>query len=273
MENEYGEAGLDGALLEQDRLKVWQLTEGCICCSLKSDFASSILTIANTLNPEYLIVEPTGVGLLSAVLRNIGKIEYERIELLEPLTLVDVNCVDAYLKRFFSIYSDQIKSAPRILLSKIEHIAEHDLRRITDLLQKMNPCAEILSTPYQNQDEAWFHALLERRLHRGKEEAGQGVGTMLVSDLEQVSLTGIAFDTVHDLLEWLVALLRGYFGTVYRAKGFLPICGQWTKFDIVDKQYTVTRCAPMHGARAVIIGHKLDRLRLMDEGIVCRMKA
>ena len=76
MENEYGETNMDSAFLKgQENLNIWELTEGCICCSTKSDFASSILTIANTLDPEYLIVEPTGVGVLSNVIRNIQQIE------------------------------------------------------------------------------------------------------------------------------------------------------------------------------------------------------
>ena len=81
MENEYGGAGIDGNLLEQNRLKVWEMTEGCICCSKKSDFAMSVLTIANTVAPDYLVVEPTGVGMLSSVIANLRKIEYEHIRL------------------------------------------------------------------------------------------------------------------------------------------------------------------------------------------------
>ena len=68
MENEYGEGGIDGGFLAsgtgQAEMKVWELTEGCICCTMKADFASSILTISNTLDPEYLVVEPTGLGKL-----------------------------------------------------------------------------------------------------------------------------------------------------------------------------------------------------------------
>ena len=62
LENEYGEVGIDGDLLKKDYDKVWEMTEGCICCSMKSDFANSVMTIANSMDPEILIVEPTGVG-------------------------------------------------------------------------------------------------------------------------------------------------------------------------------------------------------------------
>ena len=260
MENEYGEAGIDGALLKQERLKVWELTEGCICCSLKSDFASSILTIANTLNPEYLIVEPTGVGRLSAMLHNIGKIEYSRIQLLEPVTIADVHCVAHYLQEFGDIYADQLKNTPRILLSKIEHASVDQLRRVSALIRAINPDAEILDTPYQNQPEEWWEALLHTPLN--KQRAIALPEQDRAPDLENISITGVTVDTVHDLLELLVSLLRGYFGTVYRAKGFVRIGAQWTKFDIVDRQYTVAVCEPMPEAKAVIIGQQLDRERL-----------
>lgn len=260
MENEYGKTGIDGALLKQDRLKVWELTEGCICCSLKSDFASSILTIANTLNPEYLIVEPTGVGLLSAVLHNIGKIEYDRIQLLEPVTIADVHCVEQYLKEFGDIYADQLKNTPRILLSKIEHVSAEALSRAVSILRNVNPHAEILNTPYQKQPEEWWQTLLQTP--HNKERSIILPEKEHTVNLETVSLTGISADTVHGLLELLTALLRGYFGTVYRVKGFVPIGGQWTKFDIADKRYTAAVCSPKPQPEAVIIGQGLDRERL-----------
>ena len=94
MENEYGAVNVDGDFLEQTKdLNIWELTEGCICCSMQNDFATSIQTIANTVDPEYLIVEPTGVGMLSKIIENIQKIEYERITLLEPLRFWTVRCM------------------------------------------------------------------------------------------------------------------------------------------------------------------------------------
>ena len=262
MENEYGGAGIDGAVLQKDRLKIWELTEGCICCSLKSDFASSILTIVNTLDPEYLIVEPTGVGLLSAVLQNIGKIEYERIRLLEPLTVVDIHSVEDYLREFGEIYADQIKNAPRIVLSKTEQSSSAERERITAILRELNPHAEILSTPYQNQPDTWWQELLQKPLNKNYAINAPAAEHSL--NLETVSLNGIRIESVQALLELLVALLRGYFGAVYRVKGFAPIGTQWTKFDIADRLYTITVCEPMQQAQAVIIGQNLDRKRLKE---------
>lgn len=104
MENEYGAVNVDGDLLEQTKdLNIWELTECCICCSMQNDFATSILTIANTVDPEYLIVEPTGVGMLSKIIENIQKIEYERITLLEPLTILDGTMYDRCMSEFSEI--------------------------------------------------------------------------------------------------------------------------------------------------------------------------
>ena len=161
VENEYGGAGIDGNLLEQNRLKVWELTEGCVCCSLKSDFAMSVLTIANTVDPEYLVVEPTGVGLLSSVVANLHKIEYERIRLLKPLTVVDIDCIDSYLATFEKFYADQIKNAAHIVISKTENKTEAEIEKAVRTLKSINPQADITAKPYDKIEKAWWGELFD----------------------------------------------------------------------------------------------------------------
>lgn len=260
MENEYGKTGIDGNILKQDRLKVWELTEGCICCSLQSDFASSILTISNTADPEYLVVEPTGVGLLSSVLHNITKIEYERIQLLEPVTIVDAHCVDSYLQEFGALYTDQIKNAPRIILSKTENIPETECARITGVIRKLNPQAEITAGVYNIRNLKWWQSFFENLYNKRK--TAVPVAPVHTPDLESIGLTGITIKSVNELLEILVALMRGFFGTVYRVKGYVPIKNRWTQFDITDKQYRVGLCSRMPESQATVIGKRLELSRL-----------
>ena len=94
LENEYSSLDIDSAKLtdnaDKSKINIWEMTEGCICCSTKGDFATSVLTIANALDPEYLVVEPSGVGMLGNVIDNIKQIEYERIGLLAPITIVGI---------------------------------------------------------------------------------------------------------------------------------------------------------------------------------------
>ena len=262
MENEYGDVGLDGDILKEDRLKVWELTEGCICCSLKSDFASSILTIANTLSPEYLVVEPTGVGLLSSVMHNISKIEYEKIQLLEAITIVDVHCVKDYINKFEGIYVDQIKNAHLVILSKIEDATSKDITDAISIIQEINPNVHILSTSYQKQSDEWWENLFENLCRRSM--SLQALDEEHVPNLTSVSFDDIYFDTLNDLLEFLVAILRGYFGTICRTKGYTLVGKKWTKFDIVDKRYTVTLCQNAEKGRVVFIGEEIDHKKLKN---------
>ena len=129
LENEYGEVDVDTALLkeETENINVWEMTEGCICCSMKQSFASSLLTISGALDPEYLIVEATGVGLLSNILANISQIEYDRIVLLRPVTIVDAGTYFYYQNKFDTTFQDQIQAAGTILLSKGEHMSAREL--------------------------------------------------------------------------------------------------------------------------------------------------
>ncbi|MGP1459745.1 MAG: CobW family GTP-binding protein [Treponema sp.] len=257
MENEYGQAGIDGELLSQNRLKVWELTEGCICCSLKSDFASSILTIANTLNPEYLIVEPTGVGLLSAVIRNIAKIEYERIRLLSPVTVVDVFGAASNARDFREIYADQITHAGHIVLSKMENASAHEIEAAKEIIRSVCPAAKIADSPYQALPSEWWERLLSTPLNTSPNaDALDGIQP---PDLESVGISGIRFDSIDALLTCLSALMRGQFGNAYRVKGFAPINGRWAKFDVVGTQYSIAECAPMTTPKAVVIGSSLDK--------------
>jgi len=262
MENEYGDVGIDGDILKEDRLKVWELTEGCICCSLKSDFASSILTIANTLSPEYLVVEPTGVGLLSSVMHNISKIEYEKIQLLEAITIVDVYCVKDYINKFEGIYVDQIKNAHLVILSKIEDATSKDITDAISIIQEINPNVHILSTSYQKQSDEWWENLFENLCRRTV--SLQALGEEHVPNLTSVSFDDIYFDTLNALLEFLVAILRGYFGAICRTKGYTLVGEKWTKFDIVDKRYTVTICQKAEKARVVFIGEEIDYKKLKN---------
>ena len=262
MENEYGDVGLDGSILKEDRLKVWELTEGCICCSLKSDFASSILTIANTLSPQYLVVEPTGVGLLSSVMHNISKIEYEKIQLLEAITIVDVHCVKDYLNKFGDIYIDQIKNAHLIILSKIEDATQSEKADIVCILRELNPKAQILDENYNVQNDEWWESLFEKLKKDDGSKTKTSFNKEHIPDLESVSFNDIYFDSLNELLEFLVAVLRGFFGSIYRVKGYALVGEIWTKFDIVDRRYSVSICQKPQEFKAVFIGEKLEKEKL-----------
>ena len=147
LENEYGTAGIDADRLRaeegQSPVNIWEMTEGCICCSAKGDFSLSVLSIANTIDPEYLVIEPTGVGMLGNVLENVKKIEYQRISILSPVTIADIYSCRRYLKEYPALYENQIREAGTIFLSKSEQASPEEKEEARQILTKINPTATI----------------------------------------------------------------------------------------------------------------------------------
>lgn len=270
MENEYGQVGIDGQLLaekempesgEEDagKLNIWELTEGCICCSMKSDFASSILTIANTIDPEYLIVEPTGVGMLSNVMNNIRLIQYERISLLSPITILDGNSFDRYCQEFPDIYRDQIASAGCVLVSKMEGADRQTLEQLEQSIRQINPAAEIFTTHYSANPDSWWESLLSRPADPAQKLPGKAE----TPDLQNLGLTEVSLPSGNQLLLFLQGVVAGVFGDICRAKGYLPVgSGEqtaWLRFDVVDHNYSITGIEEMPDSRAVLIGKGLKK--------------
>jgi len=270
-ENEYAQIDIDKALLSSDKnLNVWELTENCICCSGKQDFASSILTIANTIDPEFLIVEPTGVAKLSSIIENIKQIQYERISLLQPITIVDGNNIDFLKNKYADIFVDQILNAGQIIISKQENA---DSKTQQEIVNQLKNCGQsvgvgvvesgknkknninIIATHYSKMENSWWQRLLETDL------SGQiiNIKNNSEADFENLSLTDVELASPVHLISFLEMLSFGVFGSIYRAKGFLPCGWQWLKFDLVDRIYQITGCEKQEEARAVFIGNKILR--------------
>lgn len=247
-ENEYGQADIDAKVLsETDELSVWESAENCICCTGKQDFATSVLTIANTLDPEYLVVEPTGVARLSSILENIDQVSYERISLLAPLAIVDGVAWSRQRRRFEEIYLDQVRAANTVVISKAQLAGTGELAELVAWVRGANPGASVVDRPWDELDDAWFAGLLEGASGVGDGRAGGDAASVEVSgadDFESLSLAGIALPSESHLLWFLDALVAGVFGDVARAKGYLACGGQWLRFDVVDRMWQATGYEP-----------------------------
>ncbi len=263
MENEMGAVGVDGGFLSSslgEGIEVWELTQGCICCSMKSDFATSVLTIENALQPDYLLVEPTGVGMLSRIMDNLGKIAYERIELLSPVTVLDSLNWRQHLREFPEIFEDQLAAAGTVVFSKAENLPPEEKAVLEGLVRKYAPSAEILSQPYARQSAQWWDQLWRKAADGSliKEELPE-----VSLDLAVASLSGAKAASPAALVMFLEDVLRGRFGNVVRAKGNVHAGNDLLRFDVAGGQYCVTGAEEEGGeAKAVFIGKGLDKAAL-----------
>lgn len=264
-ENEYGQADIDARRLRQDSdLKVWESTENCICCSGKQDFATSVLTISNTIDPEYLIVEPTGVAKLQSILDNVNQVAWERISLLAPVTVVDAVSWQNQRTDFPEIFDNQLSAAASVVISKLAPGSEDAAEPIKQLTAEMNPQAEVIAeSSYADIPDEWWNGLLTRALDGSvlkdpASEKDEG------PDLETMALTHAELPSPTHLIWLLDAASAGVFGKLARAKGTLPCGNQWIKFDLVERAWAITGDEPQEESRCVFIGRDLLRHGLRE---------
>ena len=264
-ENEYGQADIDARRLRQDSdLKVWESTENCICCSGKQDFATSVLTISNTIDPEYLIVEPTGVAKLQSILDNVNQVAWERISLLAPVTVVDAVSWQNQRTDFPEIFDNQLSAAASVVISKLAPGSEDAAEPIKQLAAEMNPQAEVIAeSSYADTPDEWWNGLLTRALDGSvlkdpASEKDEG------PDLETMALTHAELPSPTHLIWLLDAASAGVFGKLARAKGTLPCGNQWVKFDLVERAWAITGDEPQEESRCVFIGRDLLRHGLRE---------
>ena len=270
-ENEYAAEGVDKAILEDGitngDVNIWEMAQGCICCSTKGDFRESVLTIANSVDPEILIVEPTGVGMLSNVIDNVKQIEYERIRLLAPVTIVDGGSIDRYLNQYDELYLDQIKGASVIVVSKTENTSDEEKERIKGVLQEINPQADIITDHYSDLDDAWFDALYDNYYDK-EDEASEEVGERDIVLPENFSIEGIKISSLEYLIGLLDNISRGVYGDIIRVKGHAEINGETVRFELADRMYQISGIEGKAEQSVVFIGHGIDRQGLRNKFFV-----
>lgn len=256
LENEYADIGVDKDFLDEKNLNVWEMSEGCICCSMKGDFKSSIKRIYSEINPEYLVVEPTGVGMLSSIIENIREINNNDIEILSPITLIDITSFSEYLETFNSFFTDNLKNTGKVILTKLENSNHFEIENIKNKILKINNNLEIITDDYRNFHKEWFADLLNKSIDNKIIDKNFSLKTHI--NLRTFSKENVNLKTIDELGLLLNRLVNGDFGKIYRAKGIVKIDGYWGKFNLVYKNFEMEPISDAKTTKIVIIGNNLD---------------
>ena len=256
LENEYADIGVDKDFLDEKNLNVWEMSEGCICCSMKGDFKSSIKRIYSEINPEYLVVEPTGVGMLSSIIENIRDINNNDIEILSPITLIDITSFSEYLETFNSFFTDNLKNTGKVILTKLENSNYFEIENIKNEILKINNNLEIIIDDYRNFQKEWFGEILNKSIDNKIIDKNFSLKTHI--NLRAFSKENVNLKTMDELGLLLNRLVNGDFGKIYRAKGIVKIDGYWGKFNLVYKNFEMEPITDAKGTKIVIIGNNLD---------------
>lgn len=254
LENEFGEVGVDGDLLADVPIEVVELAQGCICCTMRTDFLRAVDEIERRFHPDVLLIEPTGVGSLSLILSSLSKGAGDGVSLVPPVTVVDAESFGDYIEVFGDFYRDQIASAPTLVVTKSEALPEEEREAVLKGLFALNPEADVVFPPYAELPPEWWDGLLGAE---AAEVPAPPEGAEALS-LESLGLKDLSFRSREDLEALLGRLVSGAFGRVYRVKGLAPVGGEWLRFDVVNRSRTIVPWRPADGSKMALIGEDLD---------------
>ena len=162
IENEFGEIAIDGGFLQDAGVTINEMNSGCICCSLVGDFEQALKQVLEQFSPDRILIEPSGVGKLSDVIRAVQSVESDELKLNGFTTVVDANKCRIYMKNFGEFFNNQVESARCIILSRTGKLSEEKIAAAVALLREHNADATIITTPWEQLGGAQILAAMER---------------------------------------------------------------------------------------------------------------
>ncbi len=292
IENEFGEIGIDGGFLKESGIEIKEMNSGCICCSLVGDFGTSLKEVISTYAPERILIEPSGVGKLSDVLKAVENVAGDLdVEINSAVAVVDASKCKMYMKNFGEFFSNQIEYAGTIILSRTDKVDQAKLNACVEMIREHNDKATIITTPLAQLD--------------GKEVLGTIEGADKLEDMMKEMLEHIHDDhdedeccghdhdhehhhhdhdhphadevitswgietpntySAEDIEKILTALDSGEYGAILRAKGMVPAPdGTWVYYDYVPEEHDIRSGKPEVTGKICVIGSKLDEDKLAE---------
>ena len=291
IENEFGEIGIDGTFLKDSGVTINEMNSGCICCSLVGDFETSLKEVLDTYHPDRVIIEPSGVGKLSDVIKAVSTINSDEMELDNFITVVDAKKCRMYTKNFGEFYNNQVEHASLIVLSRSQDLTEFQLKECLDILKGLNDHSPIITTAWdklngldiinacevniqeellhEHDHECCGHEHHEHdheheccghdhHHHDHDHECGCGHHHHHADEV----FNSIGFDTVKkynevELSDILNKLCND--DNVLRAKGFVDSGNEdWWYFDLVPGEFEIRLGKPIYTGQVCVIGKDLD---------------
>ena len=303
IENEFGEIGIDGGFLKEAGIEIREMNSGCICCSLVGDFGEALKEVIEKYHPDRIIIEPSGVGKLSDVIKAVQKVEDAvDIKLNSFTTIVDVTKCKMYMKNFGEFFSNQIEYAGTIILSRTdtEKATEEKIVQAVEIIRSLNKKAAVITTPVEKLagekilDIMENNRSLEKELmeeetcpvcgghhhdhdhhHHDHEECGCGHdhhhdhehhhhhADEVFTSWGRETVKTYTQDEIKNILDTLSN--DESYGMILRAKGMVEgKDGQWIYFDMVPGEADIREGSADYTGRICVIGSKIQEDKLAE---------
>lgn len=300
IENEFGEIGIDGGFLKEAGIQIREMNSGCICCSLVGDFGASLKEVISTYHPDRILIEPSGVGKLSDVIKAVQGVQEDTgLVLNSYTTVVDAKKCKMYMRNFGEFFNNQVEYAGAIIMSRTDIVDEDKAAAAMELLRGINSRAAIITTPIKDLDgkkllEVMEHPVsLEQEMmeeevcpecghvhehghhhHHDHEEShdhhgehdhhhGHHHADEVFTSWGRETVKKYTRERLEKILDTLSQSEE--YGTILRAKGMLP-CedGTWIYFDMVPEETEIREGAPEYTGRLCVIGSKMNEEKLAE---------
>lgn len=289
IENEFGEIGIDGGFLKEAGITIKEMNSGCICCSLVGDFAASLEKVKEQFAPERIIIEPSGVGKLSDVIKAISDLQDEQFELNSYTAVVDGKKAKSYMRNFGEFFNNQIEFANTIIISRTQLMSEQQLQEVISLLREHNAQANLIATPWEELNGMKIREAMEHQ---------QRLSDELMKEIHAHSADEHHHDHEHEhhhehdhehhhhhhadevFTSWGRETMKAYeeaelkdilaslakqsqYGTILRAKGMVPGKDHtWLYFDLVPGEYEIRSGSEETIGKLCVIGSDLKEAEL-----------
>ena len=275
VENEYGEIGLDGDLIQSD-IPVKELYAGCICCSLAVDFRNGIREIARQYQPDRIVIEPSGVGKLSDIVKVCEKVRDRdgvELEVTRRVAVMDGSSYEEYADGFGTFYLDQIRQAQIIFCSQMEELSEEQKTGILEDIRKRNPDAVIYEGDFrklEGEELAGLLKMAEQTDTTDTEMSQEAEEESNISGAAELTFSSISFQNIPRMTKLetealLEKLQDRKYGRILRAKGILETpSGEKLQIDVTLSHACFQSCKDRKESRVVVIGSALNRLALEE---------
>ncbi len=300
IENEFGEIGIDGGFLKDSGIQITEMNSGCICCSLVGDFGEALKQVLEQYSPDRVIIEPSGVGKLSDVIKAVQNIG-ENVVINSTAAVVDASKCKMYMKNYGEFYNNQIEYAGTVILSRTQNISEEKLDKCLKMIREKNEEASIITTPWDEingknvleamekinslekeivEEEHHHHHHHEHDHehehhdhehdhehecchHDHHHEHGHHHADDVFSSLGMETAHKFTEDELGGILKKLAEGKE--FGEVLRAKGIVPAAeGEWFHFDLVPEETEIRRGAADFTGRICVIGAELKEAEIKE---------
>lgn len=296
IENEFGEIGIDGGFLKEAGIEITEMNSGCICCSLVGDFGEALKKVVDEYKPDRVIIEPSGVGKLSDVIKAVEKASQDvDIKLNSATTVVDVTKAKMYIKNFGEFFLNQIEACGTVVLSRSQNATEEKLVEVVNMIKEHNADARMITTPWDQIDGTIILDAIEHSSsiedimknfrynpeeddhhhHHHYDENGVcscGHHHHHGHDADEVFTswgreTALKYDEteLRAILDKLAVEEDNEFGIILRAKGIIPDkSGKWLEFDLVPGEYEVREGAADYTGKLCVIGSNLAEDKIAE---------